>query len=344
MERYLSEQLLSISEKFTLGYKKGCLIIRDKENLNLVSKVRVHNAIKSMPVIERLLRLSPRVAVAISDKEFIYSDHGTIYRIDAEKLIISEEHKFEKGMNNPISFCVRRNQKNDVVDILYGEYIWNSDKGPVSIYRRINNEWIKVYDFPANTITHIHNISFNPFTNSFLILTGDDDEESAIWEADLEFTYVRKVIGGKQKYRSCIAYPTKVGIYYATDTPLEENWLYLLGNDMSLKKIYKMPGPCIYGRIYDNELYLSTSVEGDPTQSSWKYRLSNKLGKGVNDRYTHLIKCDSEGKVSEIGLFKKDFLPMWLFQFGNALFPEATDGLYVCPQSCTSRGTFIIKE
>jgi phosphoribosyl 1,2-cyclic phosphodiesterase len=29
-----------------------------------------------------------------------------------------------------------------------------------------------------------------------------------------------------------------------------------------------------------------------------------------------------DGKVTEIGCFQKDGLPMWLFQFGNCQFPQ----------------------
>ena len=104
-----------------------------------------------------------------------------------------------------------------------------------------------------------------------------------------------------------------------------------------------MPGPCIYGRVFHEALYMATSVEGDPTLGGWKYRLSNKLGKGVKNRNVHIIKCDVNGDITEIAEFKKDKLPMWLFQFGNAQFPDAEDGLYISTQSTVEKGTYKIE-
>ena len=41
---------------------------------------------------------------------------------------------------------------------------------------------------------------------------------------------------------------------------------------------------------------------------------------------------------------KKDNLPMWLFQFGNAQFPIADDGIYISTQSTVEKGTYKLYE
>ncbi len=60
----------------------------------------------------------------------------------------------------------------------------------------------------------------------------------------------------------------------------------------------------------------------------------------------HIIKYEPNCSASEIAAsFKKDFLPMWLFQFGNAQFPfqDGNNGIYIYSQSCKNiNGTYEI--
>lgn len=338
--------MLCRNSRYLLCYKKGKLLLKDSNTKKTLHTLKIHSSIKSLRLVERLLRYEPRASVSIDENTFLYSDHGFIYRYDARSNVATAEHKFDKGMNNPISFCTRYDKDGKLVDLLYGEYIWNQNHGPVAVYRRINEKWIKVYEFPVNTILHIHNIVYDKYRNRYLILTGDTDNESGIWEADYNFKNVNPIIKGLQKYRACVAFPTAEGIFYATDTPLETNYLYKLienENRMEINEICKMPGPCIFGRILNDTLYLATSVEGDPTLGKIRYKFSNKLGRGVVDRYSHLIQFKNN-EVKEIGKFKKDCLPMWIFQFGNMQFSQSDDEkLYICPQSCVNKyGTYEI--
>lgn len=348
-ELYLKEKLLCQTEKYLFCYNKGSIVLRSSSDKSFIQELRILPLIKSVKPVERLLRFEPRAAASISSDNFIFSLHGTIYNYSIKNNSISAEHNFEKGMNNPLRFCVRYDEAGNAVEILYGEYIWNNDKGPVSIYSRRNNTWRKVFAFPAGTVKHIHNIVYDKYKDRYIIMTGDNDSESGIWEADCDFRTVNPIVFGKQIYRACVCFPMKNCIYYATDTPLEENKIYKLQtNDdgsTTLAGIYKMPGPCIYGTIINNNLYMATSVEGDPSMGTVRYRLSNKLGKGVKDRFVHIIRCSSDGTVSELDRLKKDILPMWLFQFGNAQFPQQSDNkcLYFCPQSVKGKkGTYVI--
>lgn len=343
MELYMTEKLLAKNDMFLFAYKRGNIIVRRSENKQVVQKFKIHKGLKANPIIERLFRYEPRVAISLSEDIFIYSDHGSIYEYSVKHNSIKRQHTFSRGMNNPLTFCVRRNVNGSIVEIIYGEYIWNSDKGAVSIYRYDFKEWKEVFSFPEHTVKHIHNIIYDEFNDRYIIMTGDEDKESALWEADTDFQNVKMIVGGSQKYRACVVFPTPEGFFYATDTPLEQNWIYFYDYQDGLKEVYKMPGPCIYGRIFNNKFYMATSVEGDPTLVGWKYILSNKLGKGVYDRKVHIIRCDKEGKAEEVANLKKDMLPMGLFQFGNAQFPMIDDGVYISTQSTIEKGTFILK-
>ena len=345
IRKYLPERMLCKNKEYIIGYKNGKLIVRYSKTKEIIKRRRIHSFCQSIALVERLLRIGPRVADFVSKEELIFSDHGWIYKYNIAKDELNKEHAFSRGMNNPLQFCKVEMDSEERCKIIYGEYIWNTEKGPVAIWERSEKgKWNKLYEFPANTITHIHNIIYNKYSESFIILTGDADSESAIWQADKNFMNVYRVIGGEQTYRACVAFPTETGLIYATDTPLEPNKLIRLDCEKKAIKVNSIPGPVIYGRIANQCLYFSTSVEGNPKFGKWKYRLSNKLGPGVEDKNVHIFQCNQEGQLQEVASLKKDLYPMWLFQFGNALFPNSEDNdIYICPQSCREKGTYIIE-
>ena len=283
------------------------------------------------------MRLGPRCAISVDEDHILISFNGVILNYCISKNSYLIEHRFDRGMKNPLSFCKYTNKAGNK-EILYGEYIWNVDKGPVAIYKRYLDEWEKVFEFEYGTITHIHNIIFDEYREQFIILTGDEDKESGIWIADLDFKSVKPLLIGSQKYRACIAFPMQDCILYATDTPKETNHLYRVSSlekdAPEVETICELPGPCIYGTKNNGAYYLSTTVEPDSTLPTWKYRTTHKLGKGVKDYHSYLFEIDQNGNVSEIASFKKDCWPIWLFQFGNLLFPyNETRKLYVTTQS-----------
>lgn len=322
--------LLCETGKYFTYYHKGFLLVALTKSPNvIIYKKRIAPVFPSCSTfLSRLLRLNPRAAINLDEKTILFSSNGKIYKYDIELNEISVEHSFDKGMNNPLSFCKGPNC------ILYGEYIWNESKGPVSIFSRINGTWIKVYSFPNNSITHIHNILYNDIDNCYYILTGDADSESGIWKADLSFSLVEPIIVGSQQYRSCCACIIGDELFYATDTPIEDNYFYSVKSKNKSVKISKLPGSVIYGRVINNHFYFSTTVEPDSTISKWRYRFTRKLGSGIADRYSHIFVFSKEKGITEICKLEKDFMPMWLFQFGNVLFPSTTDEkIYLVPQS-----------
>ncbi len=335
------EKILARNYKYYLCYYKGCLYLKNSRFEN-VKKIRIHKWYKSIGLYERLLRKEPRASFALNDHVFIYSDCGYIYSFDVKTLHIECMHKFSKGMNSPLSFCLKKDLRGNVVEALYGEYKQNENKEPISVYKFDLKEWKRIYSFPANTIKHIHHIMYDVNRKRYLILTGDSDRETAIWQANDDFSEVSKIIGDKQVYRSCICMPSEKGLYYATDTPLEENYLCLLTNDNLLKKIAPIHGPCVFGLIKDETLFFATSVEGNPKAGKLKYMLSNKLGEGVKDRFVHILSFNEKKGLVELFKLKKDYLPMTLFQFGNASFVDGGDLILFSTQSTKKRGTYSI--
>ena len=323
-------KLLALGKNNSLFYRKGKLYIGDAEGkqqcfLCDIPMGRSDRFLAKLRLTERLLRLEPRAACALPDGNFLLSCQGAIYYVDISGKTLRKELQLRTGMNNPLSFT-RYHAGTLEEEIFFGEYFSNNGKEPVGIYCRKNGTWHRVYEFPAGQVYHIHAVVADDQKNRLYILTGDQDQESAIWHTTDHFQSVTALVRGSQQYRSCVAFPTGDGLIYATDTPREKNYLYRLYEETGNWKttpICSLPGPCIYGTHRRDGFCFATSVEGDDTLSPMRYRFSRKLGAGVQDRYCHLIFCDRNGAAQELHKLKKDKLPMLLFQFGNCTFPDA---------------------
>jgi hypothetical protein len=291
-------------------------------------------------ILERLFRLEPRAAYLSTDNSLLFSFYGSIFNVGLNNGIVNQEHSFRCGMNNPLSFCEIRNINGFDDCEVYGEYWGNQKKEPVAIYKRNVNkkEWGKIYEFPKNTVTHIHSIVPDKFNNRVLILTGDDDIGSGFWVATDNFEKVSPFMIGKQSYRACAAFPTEKGILFATDNPFEENYIGLIeetNNGCRIKNLFPIEGPCIFYCTIANFYCFATSVEPDQINMSNRYYFTYKLGQGVKSRNATIVMGNFETGFKVIKKFKKDFLPITLFQFGNIWFPagSAADKLIIYPQS-----------
>lgn len=339
----IDAKVLASSTMYALCYRKGNLYRLEISSMKLFKISSLPNSKRNIllskcGLTERLLRLEPRAAISLDDATFIFSYSGKVFRVDVTTGIIVVEHTFRRRMNNPLNFVRVENVAGVGDSILYGEYFSNNDFEEVNIWQRKDGNWSKAYTFPAGSLYHIHSLVPDKENGCIYALNGDSDAESGIWKLSDNFTKSELLFGGSQQYRSCVAFPFRGGLLYATDTPHDENHIYDVGNNgncRTARPIYNMPGPCIYGLQQGSNMYFSTSVEADDTLPAFRYRFSYKLGLGVKDRFCHVIQMDQNGTMSEIVRFKKDIWPMLLFQFGNCLFPDnrAADYLMLCPQS-----------
>lgn len=344
------KRFLYDSKEFNVSYYKGWITVSNKKD-NIEDKIKLPcNKIEHLLAInritERLLRLEPRFAEYIGKSSFLMSFHGCMYRISNGQII--QELTYRPGMNNPLSICVRG------TETYFGEYWGNPNKEAVSIFKRDEKaNWVRVFSFKPGEVCHIHQIVYDKYRKCFWICTGDKDDESAIWKAEDDFKNVKKYIGGSQQYRTCFIVPQEDCLLYLTDSPNDQNWLYLIKpveKNILPRKVAPIPGPCIYGKVIDDKRFIfSTSVEPDSTLSKWKYRLLNKLGKGIEKPYSNLIIVSDGKNLQTIDSIKKDNHNMWLFQFGNMRFisgnEQNTDEILVSPIALNKAdgGTFKYK-
>lgn len=285
---------------------------------------------------ERMLRLAPRCAAKLTGDGWLVSVHGNVLRVMPDGSV-EQEHSYRRGMKNPLTFSVLSGIAGFDDGIAYGEYFANSNDEGVRIWLRHNGEWKSMYTFPAGTVKHIHGIVPDAVNNRVYVLSGDCDEESAIWEFRNNFREFRKLVGGTQICRSCVAFPWKGDLVYATDTPLELNAICRLDMDSGqITKIADISGPVIYGTRLGEDMVFATSVEPDSRVKGLRYLLSGRRGAGVKDWRSHIYIGNPDKGFSCVLSAWKDMLPMGLFQFGTFQFPPSSDGaVYATGQSLT---------
>lgn len=328
INRVCSDVVLAETGLYRARYRRGKLYIDDMKNGHVIISYplydgSINSILSKLRLAERLLRLRPRLCYGLSEDHFLFSCKGKLFSADCKSREVNIDTYFPKGTYNPLALCF-----SDDGTVFYGEYSWNTHRDEVGIYCRADGKWEKYCEFPKHSVCHIHNILNDPIRNCLWVFTGDSDRESGIWNIDKSTRIVKPFLVGKQTYRACYGFVTETDIVYATDTPLQDNAIYKVNIDTkSISKLYDMPGPCIYGREYEEKgkkyRCFATSVEPDASLKGMRYRLTYKLGKGVRDRHSHIIMISDDGQCKELFAGKKDILPMWLFQFGNIQFTDA---------------------
>lgn len=339
--RIINAKILAATKTMALCYRKGELYTLDYVNWKMLPLCRLpmsskNRMLSKCRLTERLLRLEPRTACVLDDENIIFSFQGCVYRINLRNGRLVKEMEFRPRMNNPLSFVAIKGFNGFEDSVLFGEYFSNNSYEEVKVWQRINGDWKAVMALPAGSLYHIHAIVPDYKNECLYILTGDSDNESAILKVTDNFKTVTPILKGSQQFRSCVAFPYNDGLVYATDTPREINHVYYTHpnkSGWSVDSICELPGPSIYGICQNKAYYFATSVEADDTLPAYRYRFSYKLGAGVKERVSHVVKIDQKLSSTNVLGLKKDIWPMLVFQFGNCWFPvcERKDLLMICP-------------
>jgi len=196
--------------------------------------------------------------------------------------------------------------------IFWGEYFDNPERDEVHVYASSDRgaHWDVACTFPKGSIRHVHNIVYDEWANCLWVLTGDNGSECRIMRASCDFSNVEVVISGKQQARCVGLIPTRDAIYFASDTPLEPNYVYRLNRRGNLTQVAKLNSSSISACRVGEALFFSTMVEPGEVnleQNVWIY------GSSDGTQFAPLLK------------WEKDRWPMGLFQYGNAVFPEGNN-------------------
>ena len=202
--------------------------------------------------------------------------------------------------SRPMSICAAASQ------IVYGEYRSNPERSPVSVWRYHNRLWQPAWTF--ENVRHIHGVFFDAYSDAFWVTTGDADHESALWRTSDEFRTLERVVGGTQQQRVVGLVFTKKNIYFGSDSPIEQNYLYRMDRaSLKTQQLCEVGGPVFYGCKVGDRIIFSTAVEPSAVN---------------NERRAELWISGNEENFSQLSSFQKDALPMKLFQYGQVMFPS----------------------
>ena len=195
--------------------------------------------------------------------------------------------------------------------VYWGEYFDNAARDEVHVYASTDQgrTWNVAYTFPQGAIRHVHNIVHDSWGNCLWILTGDYGDECRILRAACDFSRVGIVMQGNQQARAVAAVPTDDALYFSSDTPLESNSIYRLDRQEKLAQLAAISSSSICGCRVGTRVFFSTMVE--PSEMN-------------RDRNVRIYGSDAANPASWQSLlaWEKDSLPMGLFQYGNAFFPD----------------------
>jgi hypothetical protein len=194
--------------------------------------------------------------------------------------------------------------------VYWGEYFDNAARDQVHVYASTDSgqTWHIAYTFPQRAIRHIHNIVHDPWGNCLWILTGDYADECRILRATCDFSRVETVLQGNQQARAVAFVPTEDALYFSSDTPLEQNYIYRLDRHGALSQLAAISSSSIYGCRVAYRVFFSTMVEPSEVNLDHNVRL---YGSTREDTAWQPLLA-----------WKKDPWPMGLFQYGNAFSPD----------------------
>ena len=271
----------------------------------------------------RLLRLGIRAAIALDEEHILLSVGNMIHEFDLTSGKLSKGYFCGEGVR-PLVFSDVKGIECIDDGIYFGTYQNPNSQSPVSIFKRVEvDQWETVYTFELGTVEHIHNVIPDPCRKCLWIFSGDFGDNAAIWKVTENFSKVERAFYGDQKYRACVVHALPEGLLYATDSPLDKDYIYLLNPDTGeLKEIMPIAGSCIYGCKWKDRYVFESSVEtrGDE-KSKLEFFLSRKIGPGIQDRYVRIYCGNLETGFKEIYKEKKDCLPYVAFQYGAVKFP-----------------------
>jgi hypothetical protein len=193
--------------------------------------------------------------------------------------------------------------------VFWGEYFDNAAREEVHIYgsQDAGSTWDVVYTFPRGAIRHVHNVVYDPWERCLWVLTGDYGAECRILRASCDFQSVDVVMSGNQQARAVAMVPTAEGLYFATDTPLEANFIYCMDRRGNLQRVADLTGSSIYGCSAGETVFFSTMVEPSAANP---------------DRNVRVFGGTAKRGWQSLLAWPKDVWSMRFFQYGNAFLPD----------------------
>lgn len=336
MERIIKGRLIYlINESRGLLFKNLAFFVVDlrKGEIEMVARIPVgmkDRILCHCRLTERLLRLEPKCTGRLDEERFVISVLGKLWLLDLQERKVTSLGNMRAGYGI-LNFCVNNG------NVYWGDYGANPSHDEINIYKLESDLNVStVHSFPRNSVRHIHNIIKTEA--GFIVMTGDNETVAGIYQVNSDWTEVKPWKNGEQKYRAVVGFPYRGGLLYATDSVEMENHLRYIDETGTAQVLATMNGSCIYGGETRDSFLFSTTVES-PEGGEKLGLFSRKLGGGIKSDEVHVVAVSKKDlTVKMITRFKKDFWPMKLMQYGQAVFAggqeQALEGFWCYPMSC----------
>lgn len=250
----------------------------------------------------RLMRDGFHALAVLPSRELIAALPGAIATLRPGEKQFRVTHSLSRG-TRPLNIAVSPDGR-----AFWGEYFDNPQREAVHIYGSDDrgSTWKVVYSFKKNSIRHVHNIVYDRWENCFWVLTGDIGPECRILRASLDWSRVGPVISGNQQARAVAAVPREDGLYFASDTPLEQNYSYKLDRQGNLTQLSKIHASVLCGCALGDSVLFTTMVEPSPVNL---------------DRSVAVYGSANGAAWQRLHSWKKDGWSDKFFQYGNAFLP-----------------------
>src|SRR5882672_166446 len=254
----------------------------------------------------RLVRDGFHALAVLPSGELIAAVPGAIAMLRPGEKEFRGTHILQRG-TRPLNIAVAPDGQ-----VFWGEYFDNPGRDEVHVYGSDDGgaNWRIVYSFEKGAIRHVHNIVYDRWVDCFWVLTGDVGGECRVLRASLDWRHIEPVISGNQQARAVAAVPKKDGLYFASDTPLEQNYIYKLDQRGNLARLDEIHASVLCGCAVGDAVFFTTMIEPSAVN------LNRAVSVYGSARGAEWARYQS---------WKKDWLPPKLFQYGNAFLPGGSN-------------------
>ena len=254
----------------------------------------------------RLVRDGFHALAVLPSGELIAAVPGAIVTLKPGARNFRITHAMQRG-TRPLNIAITPDGR-----VFWGEYFDNSARDAVHIYGSEDRgeSWKVVYSFPKNSIRHIHNIVYDRWEKCWWVLTGDSGEECRVLRVSQDWKQVESVMSGNQQARAVAAVPAIDGLYFASDTPLEQNYVYRRDCVGDVVRLAEVNASVLCGCAVGDAVFFTTMIEPSALNL---------------DRNVALYGSAGGSSWAKLHSWKKDGWPMKYFQYGNALLPSGNN-------------------
>ena len=266
-------------------------------------------ALSRVRAIDRFAHITPFAVVPVSDGAVAFAGRGMSRWLHGSERFVP--------MDSPVDFRPMRRGVCAARDgsLYVGEYRDNGGehrtvpRAAVHIWRFDGAEWSTAWQFPVDTVRHVHAVIEHPRqAGTFFVCTGDTDAESVIWRTTDDFATLVPWRSGGQQTRTCDLVFLDDGVVWGIDSPLETSGVCRVDSDDDpVQRLCDTPGPIYYGGQNEaGQVWFGTSVEPGPSV--------------VTDRVHLYASADGGRRFTDVFSRRADRTP----QLSSILFPRGT--------------------